>query len=54
MDLSTALTGDTISDLLSNNEAIQQLGTHLPAVGGTTEDQLRSTLASPQFQQVRS
>jgi len=52
VDLSTALTGDALTGLLTNTEAIQQLENHLPAVGGTTEDQLRSTLASPQFQQA--
>lgn len=52
VDLSTALTGDALSGILNNAEAIQQLEDHLPAVGGTTEEQLRSTLASPQFQQV--
>lgn len=52
VDLSTALTGDALSGLLNNTDAIQQLENHLPAVGGTTEDQLRSTLASPQFQQA--
>lgn len=52
VDLSTALTGDALSGLLSNSDAMNQLETHLPAIGGTTEDQLRSTLASPQFQQA--
>ncbi|KAK4884350.1 hypothetical protein RN001_000621 [Aquatica leii] len=52
VDLSTALTSDALSGLLSNSEAIQQLENHLPAIGGSTEEQLRSTLASPQFQQA--
>ncbi|KAF5275196.1 hypothetical protein FQR65_LT04228 [Abscondita terminalis] len=52
VDLSTALTSDALSGLLNNSEAIQQLENHLPAIGGTTEEQLRSTLASPQFQQA--
>ncbi|KAK5648423.1 hypothetical protein RI129_003315 [Pyrocoelia pectoralis] len=52
VDLSTALTSDALSGLLSNTDAINQLENHLPAIGGTTEDQLRSTLASPQFQQA--
>ncbi|KAF5274386.1 hypothetical protein FQA39_LY07266 [Lamprigera yunnana] len=52
VDLSTALTGDTLSGILNTSEAIQQLENHLPAVGGNTEELLRSTLASPQFQQA--
>lgn len=53
VDLSTALTSDALSGVLSNPETLQQLQSHLPAVDGSTQEALRSTLASPQFQQVR-
>ncbi|KAJ8951230.1 hypothetical protein NQ318_010258 [Aromia moschata] len=54
VDLSTALTSDALSGILSNPEALQQLQGHLPAVDGTAQESLRSTLASPQFQQAVS
>lgn len=52
VDLSAALTADALSGILNNTEAMEQLQNHLPAVDGTTQEQLRSTLQSPQFQQV--
>ncbi|XP_022913874.1 proteasomal ubiquitin receptor ADRM1-B-like [Onthophagus taurus] len=54
VDLSTALTSDSLSGLMNNPEALEQLQSHLPAVDGNIQDQLRSTLASPQFQQAVS
>lgn len=54
VDLSSAFTADALSGLLTNTEAIEQLQNHLPAVDGSTQEQLRSTLASPQFQQAVS
>lgn len=54
VDLSSALTADALSGIMSNTEAIEQLQNHLPAVEGSTQEQLRSTLTSPQFQQAVS
>lgn len=53
VDLSTALNADALSGLLNNPEALEQLQSHLPAVDSNTQEALRSTLQSPQFQQVR-
>ena len=52
MDLSTALNSETLTEILNDNEALEQLQSHLPAIGGDVQEQLRSTIASPQFQQV--
>ncbi|XP_025830010.1 proteasomal ubiquitin receptor ADRM1 homolog [Agrilus planipennis] len=52
VDLSTALNSESLSGILSSSEAIQQLQSHLPDVGGNSAEQLRSTLSSPQFQQA--
>ncbi|KAK9729124.1 UCH-binding domain [Popillia japonica] len=54
VDLSTALNSDALSGLINNPEALEQLQNHLPAVDGNVQEQLRSTLASPQFQQAVS
>lgn len=54
VDLSTALTGEALSGILSNTEALEQLQSHLPPTNGSAQEQLRSTLASPQFQQAVS
>ncbi|CAH1976086.1 unnamed protein product [Acanthoscelides obtectus] len=54
VDLSTALTGDALAGVLNNPETLQQLQSHLPAVDENTQEALRSTLASPQFQQAVS
>ncbi|CAH0550639.1 unnamed protein product [Brassicogethes aeneus] len=54
VDLSTALTTETLSGVLSNPGALQQLQDHLPVVDGNSREALRSTLASPQFQQAVS
>nr|CAH7742286.1 unnamed protein product [Callosobruchus chinensis] len=54
VDLSTALTGDALAGMLNNPETLQQLQSHLPAVDDNTQEALRSTLASPQFQQAVS
>ncbi|VEN50846.1 unnamed protein product, partial [Callosobruchus maculatus] len=54
VDLSTALTGDALAGMLNNPETLQQLQSHLPAVDENTQEALRSTLASPQFQQAVS
>lgn len=54
VDLSSALTADALSGILNSSDAIEQLQSHLPAVEGSTQEQLRSTLTSPQFQQAVS
>lgn len=54
VDLSTFLTGDALSGIINNTKAAEQLQTHLPATDGSVEEQLRSTLQSPQFQQAVS
>ncbi|XP_057652928.1 proteasomal ubiquitin receptor ADRM1 homolog isoform X2 [Diorhabda carinulata] len=54
VDLSTALTSETLVGVLNNPETIQQLQSHLPAVDENAQEALRSTLASPQFQQAVS
>lgn len=54
VDLSTALNGETLSGILGNAEALEQLQSHLPPTSGNAQEQLRSTLASPQFQQAVS
>ncbi|KAG5882734.1 hypothetical protein JTB14_004031 [Gonioctena quinquepunctata] len=50
----SALTNEALSGVLSSPNTLQQLQTHLPAVDGNTQEALRSTLASPQFQQAVS
>lgn len=54
VDLSTALTSDSIQSILNNPEAVRELQKFLPAEGsdGNQEENLRSTIACPQFQQV--
>lgn len=54
VDLSSALTTEALSGILNDSEALNQLQEHLPDVGGSRQDQLRSTLQSPQFQQAVS
>ncbi|XP_044745864.1 proteasomal ubiquitin receptor ADRM1-like [Coccinella septempunctata] len=55
VDLSTALTTDALSGVLSSPEALQQLQSHLPPVEGSTpQEALRTTVASPQFQNAVS
>ena len=52
VDLYTALTADSLSGILNNPGALQALQSHLPAVEGDPQEALRSTINSPQFQQV--
>lgn len=52
VDLSSALTSDALTDVLSDSETLYNLQDLLPPVGGNPQETLRSTLASPQFQQV--
>ncbi|XP_019874960.1 proteasomal ubiquitin receptor ADRM1 isoform X2 [Aethina tumida] len=50
----TSATNVQQSGVLNNPEALQQLQSHLPPVDSNTQEALRSTLASPQFQQAVS
>lgn len=54
MDLSDALNSESIAGVLNDPNLIRELSPHLPNTGGneSTEQQLRSTITSPQFQQV--
>lgn len=54
MDLSSALTGEALSSIINNPEALQQLQEHLPPIDNNTQEVLKSTLASPQFHQAVS
>lgn len=56
VDLSPAITPETLQAILNNPACVEQLQQHLPTIGpgGSQEEQLRSTLASPQFQQAVS
>ncbi|CAG9763705.1 unnamed protein product [Ceutorhynchus assimilis] len=54
VDLSAALTGEALSTIINNPDALQQLQEHLPSIDNNTQESLRSTLASPQFQQAVS
>jgi hypothetical protein len=57
VDLSSALTMENLQAVLGDPNLVRELQQHLPSgIGGTppppASEQLRSTLASPQFQQV--
>lgn len=54
VDLSTALTSDALQSILNNPEAVKELQKYLPSEGSDAnqEENLRSTLSCPQFQQV--
>lgn len=55
VDLSTSLTAEGLQAVLNNPEFVREVQRHLPPVsanGSSQQDLLRSTLASPQFQQV--
>lgn len=55
VDLSTALTTESLNSVLSSPEALQQLQNHLPPVDGeNAQESLRTTIASPQFQNAVS
>ncbi|XP_072156959.1 proteasomal ubiquitin receptor ADRM1 homolog isoform X2 [Bemisia tabaci] len=59
VDLSSALNAEGLQAVLSNPGIVQNLQQHLPSLSSTTtsnsqQDQLRNTLASPQFQQAVS
>jgi hypothetical protein len=58
VDLSSALTSENLSALLAVPSVVKELQRHLPVLGelgspaANEAEQLRSTLQSPQFQQV--
>jgi len=62
VDLSTSLTSDSINSVLSDPERLEALQAHLPNIDeegkpmdpNTVKQQLKDTLASPQFQQALS
>lgn len=43
-----------MSGILSNTDALEQLQSHLPQTSDNAQEQLKTTLASPQFQQAVS
>ncbi|XP_014252987.1 proteasomal ubiquitin receptor ADRM1 [Cimex lectularius] len=56
VDLSTSLNQESLQAVLNNPELVRELQRHLPSVATdeNSQDQLRNTLASPQFQQALS
>lgn len=56
VDLSPAITPESLQAILQNPAFVEELKQHLPSIGpdGSEEEQLRSTLASAQFQQAVS
>ncbi|RZF36864.1 hypothetical protein LSTR_LSTR004552 [Laodelphax striatellus] len=57
VDLSAAITPDSLQAVLSDPSRVRDLQPHLPTIGTqgqNQQEQLRSTLASPQFQQAVS
>lgn len=62
VDLSTSLTSESINSILSDPERLEALQAHLPSIDdegkpmepGAIKQQLKDTLASPQFQQALS
>lgn len=62
VDLATSLNSETINTILSNPERLEALSAHLPSIdedgkpldSNAVKQQLKDTLASPQFQQALS
>lgn len=56
IDLATAVTSDSLSSVIANQEMVDALVEHLPEVEGddNKKQQLKETLSSPQFQQALS
>lgn len=56
VDLSSAITAEALQPLFNNQELMERLRSLLPPSSDTSStvpsDQLRSTVQSPQFQQV--
>ena len=55
IDLATAITPEAMIPILANAEVQQRLLPHLPQGSSLprSEDELRNTISTPQFQQVR-
>lgn len=56
VDLASAVTSDSLSSVIANQEMVDALVEHLPEVEGddNKKQQLKETLSSPQFQQALS
>ena len=56
IDLSTALNSESLASILTDSEKVKELAQHLPEIEGdeNKKQQLKDTLASPQFQQALS
>ncbi|KAF6213350.1 hypothetical protein GE061_011069 [Apolygus lucorum] len=54
VDLSTSVNQESLQAILQNPEFVRELQRHLPSMGDNSQEDLRSTLASPQFQQALS
>lgn len=56
VDLSSAVNSETLQTVLNNPDFVKELQKHLPSVGGDvpSQEQLKTTLQSPQFQQALS
>lgn len=56
VDLSTAVTSDSLSSVIADQEKVDALVEHLPNIEGdeNKKQQLKDTLSSPQFQQALS
>ncbi|CAB0016647.1 unnamed protein product [Nesidiocoris tenuis] len=54
IDLSSSVNPESLQAILNNPEFVRELSRHLPSQGDNTQEDLRSTLASPQFQQALS
>lgn len=57
VDLSTSLNSDSLNSIISDPDRVNTLQSHLPIIEGEEENvkqQLKETLASPQFQQALS
>lgn len=56
IDLASAVTADSLSSVIANQEMVDALVEHLPEVEGddNKKQQLKETLSSPQFQQALS
>lgn len=54
VDLSSAVNSESLQTVLTNPEFVKELQRHLPSLGSESpsQEQLKTTLQSPQFQQV--
>jgi len=56
VDLASSMTAESLQAVLNNPEFVKELQRHLPSTGSeaSQEEQLKATVASPQFQQALS